>query len=104
MVLFDGLGAFGGGASKEIGNLIDSGVVEAGCKAAIGARCKQSGVFWSKSGAENILALRCIHSNRRLEDYWKHRLNTKAASNDCLPLAAQYEEFCLTPRGRMFPY
>ena len=27
---------------------------------------KKSGMFWSKPGAENILALRCLHSSRRL--------------------------------------
>lgn len=67
---------------------IGSGVVEAGCKTVIGARCKQSGMFWSESGAENILALRCIHSSRRLDEFWKLRLNTHAARNDSLPLAA----------------
>jgi len=51
-------------------------------------RSKQSGMFRSKSGAENILALRCIHSSRRLEDFWKYRLNQHAARNDTLPLAA----------------
>ena len=61
---------------------------EAGCKTVIGGRCKQSGMFWSESGAENILALRCIHSSRRLEDFWKYRLNAQAACNDALPLAA----------------
>jgi hypothetical protein len=76
------------GTFRAADYFIGSGVVEAGCKTLIGARCKQSGMFWSKSGAENILALRCIHSSRRLDDFWKHRLNTKAASNDCLPLAA----------------
>jgi hypothetical protein len=45
-------------------------------------------MFWSESGAENILALRCIHSSRRLEDFWKYRLNAQAARNDALPLAA----------------
>ena len=45
-------------------------------------------MFWSTSGAENILALRCIHSSRRLEDFWKYRLNQHAARNDTLPLAA----------------
>lgn len=64
---------------------IGSGVVEAGCKTVIGARCKQSGMFWSESGAENILALRCIHSSRRLDEFWKLRLNTHAARNDSLP-------------------
>ena len=68
------------------GWFIGSGVVEAGCKTVIGSRCKQSGMFWSEPGAENILALRCIHHSRRLDEFWKHRLNTHAARNDCLPL------------------
>ena len=73
---------------RAAGLFIGSGVVEAGCKTVIGGRCKQSGMFWSKSGAENILALRCIHSSHRLEDFWKYRLNQHAARNDALPLAA----------------
>jgi len=44
-------------------------------------------MFWSKSGAENILALRCIHASRRLDEFWKHRLNDHAARNDSLKLA-----------------
>src|ERR1035441_3581412 len=60
----------------------------AGPGSVIGGRCKQSGMFWSELGAENILALRCIHSSRRLEDFWKDRLNVHAARNDALPLAA----------------
>lgn len=76
------------GTFRKAGYFIGSGVVEAGCKTVIGGRCKHSGMFWSEPGAENILALRCIHSSRRLEDFWKHRLNTVAARNDCLCLAA----------------
>ena len=76
------------GTFRAAGLFIGSGVVEAGCKTVIGGRCKQSGMFWSKSGAENILALRCIHSSRRLGDFWKYRLNQHAARNDPLPLAA----------------
>ena len=76
------------GTFRAAGWFIGSGVVEAGCKTVIGGRCKQSGMFWSKSGAENILALRCIHSSRRLEDFWQYRLNQHAARNDTLPLAA----------------
>lgn len=45
-------------------------------------------MFWGKPGAENILALRCIHASRRLDEFWKARLNAHAAHNDCLPLAA----------------
>jgi hypothetical protein len=76
------------GTFRTAGYFIGSGVVEAGCKTVIGARCKQSGMFWSESGAGNILALRCIHSSRRLEEFWKHRLNEQAARNDALALAA----------------
>ena len=76
------------GTFRAKGYFIGSGVVEAGCKTVIGGRCKQSGMFWSESGAENILALRCIHSSRRLENFWKDRLNSHAARNDILPLAA----------------
>jgi len=76
------------GTFRAAGWFIGSGVVEAGCKTVIGGRCKQSGMFWSKTGAENILALRCLHSSRRLEDFWKDRLNQHAARNDILPLAA----------------
>jgi len=76
------------GTFRAAGYFIGSGVVEAGCKTVIGGRCKQSGMFWSESGAENILALRCLHSSRRLADFWKYRLNEHAARNDALPLAA----------------
>jgi len=76
------------GTFRASGYFIGSGVVEAGCKSLIGGRCKQSGMSWSESGAENILALRCIHSSRRLDEFWKHRLNALAARNDALPLAA----------------
>jgi Uncharacterised protein family (UPF0236) len=73
---------------RRQGLFIGSGVIEAGCKTVIGSRCKQSGMFWGKAGAENILALRCIHASRRLDHFWKARLNAQATRNDCLPLAA----------------
>jgi hypothetical protein len=74
--------------ARSRGFFIASGVVEAGCKTVIGARCRQSGMFWGEAGAENILVLRCIHASRRLESFWKERLNDHAARNDCLALAA----------------
>jgi hypothetical protein len=76
------------GTFRRKGFFIGSGVIEAGCKTVIGARCKQSGMFWSEPGAENVLALRCIHSSRRLAEFWKDRLNAHAARNDSLALAA----------------
>jgi Uncharacterised protein family (UPF0236) len=52
---------------------VGTGVIEAGCKAIIGARCKQSGMFWTVRGANAILALRCCQFNGRFEDYWEAR-------------------------------
>lgn len=76
------------GTFRRQGFFIGSGVVEAGCKTVIGARCKQSGMFWGKPGAQNILALRCIHTSRRLDEFWKERLNGHSARNDSLALSA----------------
>ncbi len=76
------------GSFRAAGYFIGSGVVEAGCKTVIGARCKQSGMFWSRPGAEKVLALRCIHSSQRLDQFWKHRLNQRAKRNDTLSLSA----------------
>jgi hypothetical protein len=76
------------GTFRRQGFFIGSGVIEAGCKTVIGTRCKQSGMFWSEPGAENILALRCIHSSRRLTEFWTHRLNDHAARNDSLAFSA----------------
>jgi hypothetical protein len=75
------------GTFRQNGWFIGSGVVEAGCKTVIGARCKQSGMFWSEPGAENILALRCIHSSQQRDAFWKHRLNQHAKRNDTLALS-----------------
>jgi hypothetical protein len=74
------------GTFRRKGFFIGSGVVEAGCKTVIGARCKQSGMFWGEAGAQNILALRCIQAGHSLDQFWKERLNTRAARNDCLAL------------------
>ena len=74
------------GTFRRKGFFIGSGVVEAGCKTIIGARCKQSGMFWSRPGAGNVLALRCIGSSRRLDQFWKERLNAHVARNDGLAL------------------
>jgi hypothetical protein len=52
---------------------VGSGVIEAGCKTVIGSRLKQSGMFWTVSGANAIIALRCCHLNNRIENYWETR-------------------------------
>jgi hypothetical protein len=53
---------------------VGSGVIEAGCKTVIGARLKQSGMFWTVRGANAILALRCCQMNGEFEDYWESRV------------------------------
>ena len=76
------------GTFRKNGWFIGSGVVEAGGKTVIGARCKQSGMFRPKPGDQNILALRCIHSSRNRDAFWKHRLNQHAKQNDSIALSA----------------
>lgn len=44
---------------RTLGMFIGSGVVEAGCKAVIGQRLKQSGMHWTTRGATGITTLRC---------------------------------------------
>jgi hypothetical protein len=73
---------------REKGFFIGSGVIEAGCRCVVGTRCKQSGMHWSVDGAENVIAFRCVHASRRLDDFWKYRRNQMAQRNDCLPMAA----------------
>ncbi|MGC2660895.1 MAG: hypothetical protein WA324_23310 [Bryobacteraceae bacterium] len=56
---------------------VGSGVIEAGCKTVIGSRLKQSGMFWTRRGANAIIALRCHRLSGKFEDYWA--LRSKAA-------------------------
>ncbi len=55
---------------RDQGMFIGSGVIEAGCKTVVGKRCKQSGMFWSESGAENILTLRIARQNGTYDSIW----------------------------------
>ena len=61
------------GHFRQQGYFIGSGVVEAGCKTVIGRRLKQSGMFWSETGAENILQLRCLIRSPHFEAAWHAR-------------------------------
>ena len=58
------------GSYRQQGLFYGSGVVEAGCRAVIGKRLKQSGMFWSREGAENVLALRCALMSNRWDQCW----------------------------------
>ncbi len=50
-----------------------TGVVEAGCKVAIGTRLKRTGMHWTVAGANAIIALRCCTLSGRFEDFWEWR-------------------------------
>ena len=53
------------------GLFVGSGVVEAGCKTVIGQRLKHSGMRWSVTGANAIIALRCRLLSHRWDDLWR---------------------------------
>jgi hypothetical protein len=65
------------GTFRAQGLFYGSGVVEAGCRAVIGMRLKQSGMFWSQPGAENILALRCALMGNRWDECWDQINNSR---------------------------
>ena len=50
-----------------------TGVVEAGCKVAIGTRLKRAGMHWTLCGANSIIALRCCKLSGRFADFWEVR-------------------------------
>jgi len=50
-----------------------SGVVEAGCKVAIGTRLKRAGMHWTLRGSNAIIALRCCRLSGRFESFWERR-------------------------------
>ena len=60
---------------RKQGLFYGSGVVEAGCRAVIGQRLKESGMFWSEPGATSILQLRCVLKGHRWDECW-NRINS----------------------------
>jgi len=58
------------GEFRRQGLFVGSGVIEAGCKTLIGKRFKNSGMFWSRAGANAIIAARCCLYSGRFEDFW----------------------------------
>jgi hypothetical protein len=57
---------------RQCGLFVGSGVVEASCKTVIGQRLKQSGMHWTVTGADSIIALRCREASRT----WEATCNT----------------------------
>ena len=65
---------------RSRGLFVGSGVVEAGCKAVIGQRLKQSGMHWTVNGADAIITLRCAQASSQREAICNHRHNQTGAA------------------------
>lgn len=61
------------------GLCISTGVLEAGCRVAIGCRLKQSGMHWTLRGANAIMALRTTILSGRFQDFWNRRKLARVA-------------------------
>lgn len=64
---------------QAAGLCTSTGVVEAGCKVAIGTRCKRAGMHWTAAGADAVIALRCCKLSGRFEPFWERRAQRHAA-------------------------
>ena len=64
---------------ESLGLCVGSGVVEAGCKTAVGVRMKRAGMHWTVRGANAIAALRCCRVSGRYEGFWAWRAAVTAA-------------------------
>ncbi len=65
---------------RAAGLCTSTGVVEAGCKVAIGTRCKRAGMHWTVAGVDAIIALRCCKLSGRFEDFWERRSTARAVA------------------------
>ena len=65
-------------AFRAAGLCTSTGVVEAGCKVAIGTRCKRAGMHWTVAGVDAIIALRCCQLSGRFEAFWERRAQQAA--------------------------
>ena len=66
---------------RAAGLCTSTGVVEAGCKVAIGTRCKRAGMHWTVAGVDAIIALRCCKLSGRFEDFWERRAQRRVANS-----------------------
>ncbi len=58
---------------RELGMFIGSGHIEAGCKAIVVQRAKQSGMHRTTAGAAGIIPLRRQHASGRWDELWTAR-------------------------------
>ena len=61
---------------RDQGLFYGSGVVEGGCKSVIGQRLKESGMFWTQTGATSVLNLRLALKSNRWDECWNHLHNS----------------------------
>jgi hypothetical protein len=66
------------GRFRAQGYFIGSGVVEAGCRTVVGQRLKNSGMFWSTAGAQNVLTLRTALLGNHFDADWNRRSSLAA--------------------------
>jgi hypothetical protein len=59
---------------RDQGLFYGSGVIEGGCRSVIGQRLKESGMFWTETGATSVLDLRIALKSNRWDECW-NRLN-----------------------------
>lgn len=55
---------------RQAGLFCGSGVVEAGCRAVIGQRLKNSGMFRTEAGGKSVSDLRCALQSNRWDECW----------------------------------
>jgi len=50
---------------------IGTGVIEGACRHLVKDRMEQSGMRWTKAGAQTVLDLRAVHLNGQWDHYWQ---------------------------------
>jgi hypothetical protein len=60
---------------------IATGVIEGACRHLVKDRMDLTGARWGLDGAEAILKLRAIHSNRDFDQYWRYHLSQEHQRN-----------------------
>lgn len=61
---------------RDQGLFYGSGVIEGGCKSVIGQRLKESGMFWTQTGATSVLNLRLALKSNRWDECWNRLHNS----------------------------
>ena len=64
---------------RSQGMMIGSGLAEAGCKTVVSSRCKRSGMRWTLSGLDALLAIRTSVLNASFDSWWLGRIQTLVA-------------------------